>query len=253
VPDLDTTQNAGASYYAEGQYVTPHEYAWCQANPTQCNMFNNASYRKYNVSGTTSFSFSASGATVRQMPAITAWPGATIVPVRPSTSDGLAYIAYKVTNPSAGVWHYEYAIYNLNLDRGISSFILPKAGNVTVSNLGFHMPPQQPGYTFDGTMNNAGFSTSAWTTDVLDAAVVWSSQTFAQNPNANAIRWGTLYNIRFDTNTPPVETSATVGFFKTGTPISVSVMGPSTVQGPPPALVPAPIPTLPVAFDCRPS
>jgi hypothetical protein len=234
VPDLDTTQNAGASYYAEGQYVTPHEYAWCQANPTQCNMFNNASYRKYNVSGTTSFSFSASGATVRQMPAITAWPGATIVPVRPSTSDGLAYIAYKVTNPSAGVWHYEYAIYNLNLDRGISSFILPKAGNVTVSNLGFHMPPQQPGYTFDGTMNNAGFSTSAWTTDVLDAAVVWSSQTFAQNPNANAIRWGTLYNIRFDTNTPPVETSATVGFFKTGTPISVSVMGPSTVQGPPP-------------------
>src|SRR5207244_3484407 len=29
-----------------GQYVTPHEYAWCQANPGQCNMYNNVSYRQ---------------------------------------------------------------------------------------------------------------------------------------------------------------------------------------------------------------
>ena len=31
--DLNTTLNPGATYYAEAQYVTPHEYAWCQANP----------------------------------------------------------------------------------------------------------------------------------------------------------------------------------------------------------------------------
>src|SRR6266700_794637 len=41
--DLDTTQNPGANYFADGQYVTPHEYAWCQANPGQCNMYNNVS------------------------------------------------------------------------------------------------------------------------------------------------------------------------------------------------------------------
>jgi hypothetical protein len=55
--DLDTTMNPGATYYAEAQYVTPHEYAWCQAHAGQCNMYNNASYRRFNVSGTTNFSF----------------------------------------------------------------------------------------------------------------------------------------------------------------------------------------------------
>jgi hypothetical protein len=48
-----------------------------------------------------------------------------------------------------------------------------------------------------------------------------------QNPNANAIRWGTLYNFRFDSNRPPQNVNATVGFFKTGAPITVQVQGPS--------------------------
>ena len=55
--DLNTTLNPGATYYMEVQYDTPHEYAWCQAHPGQCNMYNNASYRRYNVTGTTSFTF----------------------------------------------------------------------------------------------------------------------------------------------------------------------------------------------------
>jgi len=234
VADLNTNLNTGATYYAEGQYVTPHEYVWCQANPTQCNQFNNASYRRYVPSGTTSFTFSPSGATVREQPAINAWPGATIVQVRPAANDGVAFIAYKITNPSSGVWHYEYAIYNMNLDRAVQSFILPKSPGVTLSNMEFHAPPQQPGWTFDGTFNNLGFSNTPWTTDVLDLAVVWSSETFAQNQNANAVRWGTLYNIRFDANSAPVPTTATVGFLKTGSAVSIPVMGPSPNQGPPP-------------------
>src|SRR5205085_9441226 len=48
--DLNTTLNPGATYFAEAQYITPHEYAWCQANPGQCNMYNNASYRQFSVS-----------------------------------------------------------------------------------------------------------------------------------------------------------------------------------------------------------
>src|SRR5213078_5123383 len=77
--DLDTTLNPGATYFAEAQYVTPHEYAWCQANPGQCNMYNNASYRQFSVTGTNpSFSFSAVGSTVQMQPAAEAWTGATI-------------------------------------------------------------------------------------------------------------------------------------------------------------------------------
>ena len=139
--DLDTTMNPGATYYAEAQYVTPHEYAWCQSHPGQCNMYNNASYRRFNVSGTTSFTFSSVGSTVRMTPAVNAWTGATSRAIEPAPGvDGRAIMAYKVTGPLGGVYHYEYAIYNQNLDRAVQSFSVPLGSGVTVSNLGFHAP-----------------------------------------------------------------------------------------------------------------
>jgi len=226
--DLSTTLNAGATYFAEAQYVTPHEYAWCQTNPTQCNMYNNVSYRQYNVSGTTSFTFSAAGTTQRQKPAIYAWTGASINEFRPAPGqDGVAYVAYKVTNTSAGVWHYEYAVYNQNLDRAIQSFSVPVGSGVTLSNVGFYNPPVHPASTADGTMNSAGFSNTPWTPTQAGGSMTWGTQTFAQNPNANAIRWGTMYNFRFDSNRPPTTANATIGLFKTGAPVTVQVQVPS--------------------------
>ena len=229
VNDLNTAMNPGATYYSEGQYVTPHEYAWCQTHPGECNMNNNVSYRRYNVNGTASpFTFSAVGATVRMRPAIDAWTGATVNEVRPDPSDGIAVVAYKVTNPSPGVWRYEYAIYNQNLDRGIQSFSVPRLPGVTLSNVGFHAPPQHPGWAADGTVGNTGYSSAPWAQTEAGGVVTWSSETMAQNPNANAIRWGTLYNIRFDANTPPVLSRGTLGFFKTGAPLDVKVLAPQT-------------------------
>ena len=229
IDDLNTSLNAGATYYAEGQYVTPHEFVWCQGHPGECNMNNNVSYRRYNVIGTGSpFSFSAVGSTVRMQAAINAWTGATRVEIQPSAADGVAVVAYKVTNPSAGVWHYEYAIYNQNLDRGIQSFAIPKGSGVTVSNAGFHAPPQHPGWAADGTTGNTGYSSTPWTPLDSGGQVTWSSETFALNQNANAIRWGTMYNIRFDSNRPPAMALATIGFFKTGAPMSVPVQVPSS-------------------------
>jgi len=228
--DLNTTMNSGATYYAEAQYITPHEYAWCQANPGQCNMYNNASYRQFSVTGTTSFSFSPVGATLRMTPAINAWAstGAIINRIEPVPGvDGFGLLGFKLTNPSAGVWHYEYAIYNQNLDRGIQSFSVPLGCGITVNNLGFHAPLNGPGFANDGTQGDAGYSNAAWTSSQTCQALSWSSETFAQNQNANAIRFGTLYNFRFDSNSPPQATNATIGFFKTGTPITVAIQGPS--------------------------
>src|SRR6266481_4005039 len=80
--DLNPAQNSGATYFAEGQYLTPHEYAWCQSHPGQCNMYNNASYRRFNVSGSgDNYTFSSFGSTVRMKAAINAWQtlgGATV-------------------------------------------------------------------------------------------------------------------------------------------------------------------------------
>lgn len=229
ISDLSTTLNPGATYYAEGQYITPHEYAWCQANPTQCNMYNNVSYRRYSVTGTGSpFGFSPVGGTVRQKAAVVAWTGATQVELRPAPGvDGIGTLAYKVTNPSPGVWHYEYAIYNQNIDRGIQSFSVPVGNGVTLSNVGFHAPPQHPGWDGDGTLGNGGFSSTPWTPTQANGSITWSSEAFSLNQNANALRWGTLYNFRFDSNRPPTTMNATVGFFKTGGPMNVAIQGPS--------------------------
>ena len=239
--DLNTTLNPGATYYAEVQYLGPQEYAWCQTHPGQCNMYNNVSYRQFNVTGTTSFTFAAAATTVRMTPAVNAWTGATIVPFEPEPGiDGRGFIAYKVTNPSAGVWHYEYAIYNMNLDRAIQFFTVPLGCGITVSNIGFHAPPNHPGFPNDGTLGDAGFSNAAWNSTQTASALSWSSQTFAQNQNANAIRWGTLYNFRFDADQPPQATNAMIGFFKTGSPVLVGIQGPTCNAPPPPTPTPFP-------------
>lgn len=234
INDLIPTLNPGATYYAEAQYVTPHEYVWCQTNPGQCNMYNNVSYRKYTVSGTGSpFSFSPAASTVRAKTAVSAWSGATLADIVPDPgNDGIGIVAYKVTNPSPGVWHYEYAVYNENLDRAIQSFGIPTGAGVTLSNIEFHAPPQQPGWAFDGTAGNTGFSTTSWTPTQTAETMTWSSETLAQNQNANAIRWGTLYNFRFDSNRPPQTANATVGFLKTGNPITVQVQAPGVSSSP---------------------
>src|SRR6478609_3010848 len=228
--DLIPAQNQGAAYFAEAQYISPTEYTWCQAHPGQCNMYNNASYRPFSVSGgPTSFSFSPTGPTVRMQPAIIAWmgTGATVNQVEPDPgNDGIWFMGYKVTNPSAGVWHYEYALYNMNLDRSIQSFSVP-VGGASISSIGFHAPPQEPGWPNDGTFNNQGYSSTPWAVDQSVGSITWSTETFATNQNANAIRFGTLYSFRFDANQPPQSVNAAVGFFKTGSPMMVAIQAPA--------------------------
>src|SRR4029077_20480356 len=236
--DLNTTLNAGATYFAEAQYVTPHEYAWCQTHPGECNMLNNASYRQFAVSGgPTNFTFSGVGSTVRMKSAILAWAstGATVSQIEPDPgNDGIWFMGCKVTNPAKGVWHYEYAIYNQNLDRAIQSFSVPLLPGVNTSNIEFHAPPQHPGWAHDGTQGDAGYSSTPWSVIQNASSITWSTETFAQNQNANAIRWGTLYNFRFDADQPPQQTNAMVAYFKTGSPTTVAIEAPAGSGSPTP-------------------
>ena len=61
-------------------------------------------------------------------------------------------------------------------------------------------------------------------------AVSWSTVPYSTNVNANAIRWGTTYNFRFDADQPPVAGTMTLGLFRPGSPASegVPVMVPDT-------------------------
>ena len=247
--DLIPGQNLGATYFAEADYISPTEYTWCQAHPGQCNMYNNVSYRPFTVSGgPTTFTFGAAGLTVRMQPAIQTWAstGATVAQVEPDPgNDGIWFMGYKVTNPSAGVWHYEYALSNENLDRAIQSFSVP-VGGAHISNIGFHAPPQEPAWPNDGTFNNQGYSSAPWAVDQSGGSITWSTETFATNQNANAIRFGTLYNFRFDADQPPQTANATVGYFKTGSPMTVEIQAPGQGGGTPtptPTVTPTPTAT----------
>jgi hypothetical protein len=234
--DLMPSGNPGSTYFGEAAYISPHEYTWCQSHPAECNMFNNFSYRQFSVTGgPTFFNFSAVSSTVRMQPAIQAWvaTGATVQQAEPDPgNDGIFFVGYKVTGPTAGVWHYDYAVFNMNLDRAIQSFEVVFPGfPPNLSNIGFHAPPQHPGWAHDGTEGDAGYSSTPWTFTLngpppFPNSAVWNCETFAQNQNANAIRWGTLYNFRFDSTASPADSTANIAFFKTGSPVTVDVVAP---------------------------
>src|SRR5262249_53324436 len=157
-----------------------------------------------------------------------AWTGATVSQQEPDPgNDGIWFMGYKVTNPTAGVYHYEYALYNQNMDRSIQSFSVPLSAGISLSNIGFHAPPQEPGWANDNIPGGNGYSSVPWTVTQVAGSITWSSETFAQNQAANAIRFGTLYNFRFDADQPPQAASATVGFFKPGPPMMVAIQGPA--------------------------
>src|SRR5262249_24106838 len=238
VDDLNPRLNPGATYFGEAAYISPPEYTWCQSHPGECNMFNNFSYRQFAATGgPTFFNFSPVSSTVQMQPAIQAWAatGATANQIEPDPgNDGIWFMGYKITNPSAGVWHYEYALFNMNLDRAIQSFSVPLGAGVNVSNIDFHAPPQEPGWANDGTQNNQGYSGTPWSVTQTTDSITWNTETFAQNQNANAIRWGTLYNFRFDADQPPETANATVGYFKTGSPMTVAIQAPAASATPTP-------------------
>jgi hypothetical protein len=256
--DLMPGGNAGATYFGEAAYLSPHEYTWCVSHPGQCNMFNNYSYRQFSVTGgPTFFNFSAVSSTVRMQPAIQAWAatGATVNQVEPDPgNDGIFFVGYKVTGPTAGVWHYDYAVFNMNLDRAIQSFEVVFPGfPPDLSNIGFHAPPQHPGWAHDGTEGDAGYSSTPWTFTLngpppLPNSAVWNCETFAQNQNANAIRWGTLYNFRFDSSAAPATSTANIAFFKTGAPVAVEIQAPFQSDATPtPTATATPTPTATVS------
>ena len=149
-----------------------------------------------------------------------------------------------------GVWHYEYAVFNMKLDRAIQSFSVPVGPGVNISKMPVsRAASNSPASRMMARWGDAGYSSTPWCyvdniTD-LKFFITWSTETFATNQNANAIRWGTLYNFRFDADQVLNFTNATVGFFKTGfSPAGVVVQAPGGVPSPTPS--PTPTATPPV-------
>ena len=200
--DVDPAQNAGALYFVEGQYVTLDD-------ATAKNNTNNASYRPVTIGAASPFNLTLTGSTVRAKMAIQAWKATdsavTETPV--GADEGLFVVSAKATNLGGGIYHYEYAIENLTNNRGAQSFSVPIPAGTVVTNAGFHDVDYHSGEPFDGT---------DWPATVGATSVSWATTPYNVNVNANALRWGTLYNFRFDANVAPAFAAATIGLFKPG-------------------------------------
>lgn len=209
--DLDPALNPGALYYSEGQYVAQDDAQF--GDMTNDN--NNASYRRFTVNGST-FAASVIGATVREEAAIYAWKAndpAVALKQIDVPNEGRFILGTRVTDMGDGTWHYEYALHNLNSDRAASSFSVAMEGGATLTNVGFHDVDYHSGEPYD---------LADWDFSNDGTNATWSTHPFAENQNANALRWGTLYNFRFDANSPPAPGFVTIGLFKPGTPSEVN-------------------------------
>jgi len=236
IADLDPTLNPGAAFFVETQYVSPDDAAAKNQN-------NNASYRPCTITTeaipANGMRATVSAATVRQKAAIQAWKAAdpTVTETLIDTPEdksvvnfpGRGILAAKATSLGNGVWHYEYALYNMNSDRGFSSYSVPVNPGQTVTNIGFRDVNYHSGDGF-GTAVGALVTIDGtdWPGLFSGGNVSWACVPLAPPANinnTNYLRWGTMYNFRFDCNAPPATGDITIGMFKAvaGEPNSITV------------------------------
>lgn len=218
---------ADVRYFCQFQYVTADDAAAHNQN-------NNASSREMSVSGGGTawhFAFPLISATQPETPAIRMWKlidsGVVETDIETPEDDGfpgLVILAAKATDLGNGYWHYEYAVNNLNSDRSIGSFSVPCSPYASVQNIGFRDVSYRGGDGIGG-VNHDG---TDWPGTFADGAVSWATTPFASNNNANAIRWGTLYNFRFDANLPPSAGDVTLQEFK----VVLDLVAPTVVPTP---------------------
>jgi len=128
--------------------------------------------------------------------------------------EGRYWVATKVTEVDGGGFLYDYAVFNLNSDRAAGSLSIALPAGVSVSGVSFHDVEYHSGEPYDNT---------DWISSADSQSVMWRSpETFAENPNSNALRWGTMYNFWFTSLDGPRPGTATLGLFTPGSSATVS-------------------------------
>ncbi len=223
--EIDQGNNSGALYFAEGQYVTRDDAA-------AGNGQNNVSYRQVQISRINGrFDARFSAPTVRQKPAIHAWAeqDRDVRLFEIDTPEGGRMVLGLKSSPHQNGFHNEIALYNQTSHRSARSVAISTTSG-DISNPGFHDVHYHSG---DGVGGQTRDSTD-WPATVSEGNIRWSCDRFQDNPNANALSWGTLYNFWFNSLSSP--SSATIQLFRPGAPtepdeISISLVGGDVVAG----------------------
>jgi len=218
--DVEPVLNSGARYFVEGQYVTADD-------ALAGNGANNVSYREVRVQNDLDLSFEAE--TVGGLGAIHAWkeinPDVEIVDLD-IDNDGRLTIASRAIELGGGQWRYEYAIHNNTSHRSARAFAVGVPAGLSITSPNFHDVDYHSGEPYTGT---------DWASSVDPESVTWSTDTFDVDTNANALRWGTMYNYGFEANAPPARLEASVELFRPGAADAPTalVIGPNNLSGEP--------------------
>jgi hypothetical protein len=134
-----------------------------------------------------------------------------------AAGDGSVVLAVVPTDLGGGQWHYEYALYNRDSDRGVRSLSIPIHG-VNVTNVGFRDIDKDAG--------------NDWTAVNDGSTITWSMVDALPDPppaSENWLHFQTLFNFRFDADAPPSPTYAGAGIFKpgAGTVVYITTSGPA--------------------------
>jgi len=202
--DLDPSRHPGALYFVEVLHVHVDDAAAGAA-------LNNASHRQVVVGAfNDGWNLTFNDLTVVGLPAIHAWqqhdPEVHLATVDVD-ADGRFIAASRAHDNGDGTWSYEYAVMNFNSDRSARSFTVgvPRGAVVTST-----------GQTIVNHHSGEPYSTDPWTIAVTDDSVTWTTSAHADDENANALRWGTMFSFRLVTDAPPRMGSAQIGLFKPG-------------------------------------
>lgn len=241
--DLNPGQNLFSRYIVEGYYVHFEDVL----------PLNNAAWKEITsitglAGGTWTFSMPPLGVDMAIGFAVDAWEGAeqTIlaeqIPVEKGVSpDGRCDLRAKATDNGDGTWHYEYAILNIDMNRKARSFTVPIDPSNSITNIGFHAVKS----------HDESFTNDRWSNAILsdcpvgDRCIKWET---VNNP----LRWGTVYNFRFDASAPPLPgpqgdargATVVLGLFEPGEVMSVSgpSLGPANGSLIPVAAMETPVP-----------
>lgn len=222
--DMDSLANPGAYYVAEGQYVAADDAMAGRRN-------NNTSWRRVllnegvlQMSGPTHIGEVGLHAWKSLDPSVVetgiSIPGtldeATLIP-----NDPPYLLAAKATALGAGWWHYEYALQNQNSNRPALGFTVPIPAGAQLANVGFHDVDYHSGELQEGTDWPASFSAMAG--ELTWLAVVVPND----NRRTNALRWGTVYNFRFDADVPPGTHAVKIAISSPAGELSAATLTPS--------------------------
>jgi hypothetical protein len=138
------------------------------------------------------------------------WPGATTGSAGNGADDGRFRVAVKVTGPVNGRWHYEYAVHNIDNQRGGATLRIPLCNAASAFDIGFR--------DIDGDALNE------WLANDTGSELVFTA------PASNPQNWNTLFNFWFDCDAAPVAGDVTIDQARIG-PGALSLQVPSQVPG----------------------